>query len=71
MKRAVTIFAVVFLLAQAAAVTWPLATVINDPDTRVFGLPLPFAWGAGWVAATFVVMTAVWLADRSESARGD
>jgi len=67
MKRAVTALAVVFLLAQTVAITWPAATLINDPDTRILGLPLPFAWGAGWVAATFFVMSAVWWVDRREA----
>jgi len=64
MKRTVTALAILFLLAQAAAVTWPVATWINRPDVRVLGLPLAFAWGAGWVAATFFVMGAVWWVDR-------
>lgn len=67
MKRAVTIFAIAFLVAQAIAIVWPAVTLVNDPDTRIFGLPLAFAWGAGWVAATFFVMGAVWLADRRRS----
>lgn len=64
MKRAVTTFAIVFLLAQGIAITWPAAEFVNRPDTRVFGLPLAFAWGAAWVAATFFVMALVWWVDR-------
>lgn len=67
MKRAVTILAVLFLGAQAIAITWPAVTLVNDPDMRVFGLPVAFAWGAGWVAATFFVMAAVWVVDRTSS----
>jgi hypothetical protein len=64
MKRAVTTFAVVFLVAQAIAISWPAAELVNRPDTRILGLPLAFAWGAGWVAATFFVMGLVWWVDR-------
>ncbi|HKK94408.1 MAG TPA: hypothetical protein VJ925_13320 [Longimicrobiales bacterium] len=65
-RRAVTIFAIVFLVAQAVALTWPAITLFDDIDTRVLGLPLPFAWTAGWVAATFFVMGWVLMVDRLE-----
>jgi hypothetical protein len=65
-RRAVHIFAIVFLLAQAVALTWPAATLINDPSIRILGVPLPFAWGVGWVAATFFVMGWVLMVDRLE-----
>lgn len=64
-RRAVHIFAIVFLLAQAVALIWPAATFVNDPSVRILGLPLPFAWGVGWVAATFFVLGAVLWVDRT------
>lgn len=65
-RRIATIVAIVFLIAQAVALTWPAVTLFDDIDTRVLGLPLPFAWTAGWVAATFVVMGWVLMVDRLE-----
>lgn len=70
-RRAVHVFAIVFLVAQAVAITWPFATLINDPSVRVLGLPLPFAWTAGWVAATFFVMGWVWTTDRDDTPARD
>ncbi len=65
-RRAVHTFAVVFLLAQSVALIWPVATLINDPSVRILGLPLPFAWGVGWISATFFVLGWVLMVDRRD-----
>jgi len=59
-----TRFAILFLLVQAVALIWPVATWINDPTIRILGLPLPFAWSVGWIVLTFGVMGLVWMSDR-------
>jgi len=67
-RRVATIVAIVFLIAQAVALTWPVVTWFDDIDTRILGLPLPFAWVAGWVAATFFVMGWLMMIDRGGAA---
>ncbi|MDT8369907.1 MAG: hypothetical protein RQ745_11915 [Longimicrobiales bacterium] len=62
--RIVPALVVVFLVVEAFALTWPIATLFNDPGTRILGLPLPFAWSVAWVVATFFVMAGVWWTDR-------
>ena len=63
-------------LLFAAAVTWPLQTLVNDPTPLVLGLPRQMAWTAAWVVGSLIVL---WRLDaartrelrRTENASGD
>ena len=43
-------------LLFAAAVTWPLQTLVNDPTPLVLGLPRQMAWTAAWVVGSLIVL---------------
>ena len=63
-------------LLFAAAVTWPLQTLVSDPAPLVLGLPRQMAWTAAWVVGSLIVL---WRLDaararelrRTDSADGD
>lgn len=62
-------------LAFAAAVVWPIQSLLNTPDPFVLGLPFQMAWPAGWVLGSLVVL---WRLDaartrhlKAASAEGD
>ena len=48
----------------AAAVTWPIQTLVNEPRPFVLSLPLNMAWCAGWIVGSLVVM---WRLDAARS----
>ena len=43
-------------LIFAAAVTWPVQTLVNTPSPLVLGLPRQMAWAAGWVLGSLWVL---------------
>lgn len=43
-------------LIFAAAVTWPVQTLVNTPDPFIIGLPRQMAWAAGWVLGSLLVL---------------
>ncbi len=50
------------------AITWPGYELLgNHIDPLLLGLPFSLAWIVGWSLATFAVLTAYFLLDRSES----
>ena len=43
-------------LAFAAAVVWPVQSLLNTTEPFVLGLPFQMAWPAGWVLGSLVVL---------------
>ena len=43
-------------LTFAAAVVWPVQSLLNTPDPFVLGLPFLMAWPAGWVLGSLLVL---------------
>jgi hypothetical protein len=51
-----------------AAITWPGYEVLgNHVDPLLLGLPFNLAWIVGWSLATFAVLSAYFLFDRSDA----
>ena len=40
----------------AAAVTWPIQALVNDPKPFILGLPQQMVWCAAWVLGSLVVL---------------
>lgn len=40
----------------AAAVTWPIQTLVNDPAPFILGLPRQMAWCAAWLLGSLAVL---------------
>lgn len=62
-------------LTFAAAVVWPVQSLLNTAEPFVLGLPFVMAWPAAWVLGSLLVL---WRLDaartrhlRAASARGD
>ena len=53
----------------AAAVTWPIQMLVNNPAPFILGLPRQMAWCASWLLGSLVVL---WRLDsaRARSLRG-
>ena len=43
-------------LIFAAAVVWPVQSLLNTPEPFVLGLPFLMVWPAGWVLGSLVVL---------------
>lgn len=43
-------------LAFAAAVIWPIQSLLNHPHPFVLGLPFQMAWPAAWVLGSLLVL---------------
>ena len=46
----------VYHILFAAAVTWPIQAMVNDPQPFILGLPRQMAWCAAWVLGSLVVL---------------
>ncbi len=55
MRTAVRIFAVVYFVLMAIAVTFPGVRPFNTIRPMILGLPFSFAWIVGWVIGAGVV----------------
>ena len=53
----------------AAAVTWPIQALVNDPGVSLLGLPVQLAWAAAWVLGSLVVLWRLDSARNRESGR--
>ena len=53
----------------AVAVTWPVQSLVNDPEPFVLGLPVQMAWVAAWVLGSLVVLWRLDSARRREVRR--
>lgn len=51
-RRIVWVYHILF----AAAVTWPIQAMVNDPQPFILGLPRQMAWCAAWVLGSLVVL---------------
>ncbi len=40
----------------AFGVTWPVQTLVNNPEPFILGLPAQMAWAAGWLLGSLVVL---------------
>ena len=43
-------------LTFAAAVVWPVQSLLNTSDPTVLGLPFQMAWPSGWVLGSLLVL---------------
>ena len=43
-------------LTFAAAVVWPVQSLLNTSDPTVLGLPFQLAWPSGWVLGSLLVL---------------
>lgn len=58
--------AILFFLAYAVAVTWPVATLVAAGGPLAFGLPRPLAWAILWILLGFGALLLLELAERRE-----
>ncbi len=45
-----------YYVVFAAAVTWPIQALVNDPAPFILGLPRQMAWCAAWLLGSLVVL---------------
>lgn len=67
--RAARIIAALYLLAFAAAVTWPGMTLFNRVEPKVLGLPFNMAWIALWLILGMIVLLMVDMVERKGGRR--
>lgn len=63
MRTAVRIFAAVYFVLMAIAVTFPGVRPFNTIRPMILGLPFSFAWVVGWVIGAGVVFYLVYLVE--------
>lgn len=63
MKTLLRVFAGLYFVCMAAAVTFPGVRPFNSIRPFILGLPFSFAWVVGWVLGAGVVFFLVYLAE--------
>ncbi len=58
----------IYHIAFAAAVTWPVQSLVNTPDPFVLGLPRQMAWAAVWILGSLFVL---WRLDAARARTND
>ncbi len=67
--RVARIIAALYLLAFAAAVTWPGMTLFNRVEPKVLGLPFNMVWISFWLILAIVVLLMVDIVERKGGRR--